>query len=284
MCARKSSTVDALGISESRREGRPPPEPRSLPEACQNASVVGVNKTDAPTAIGPEAYAPWRTTSLGVITEEIEKRLILDLMGDVAGRRVLDVGCGDGALIYATASRGAAATGIDPDPAMLAAARSRLAEAAYGATFVEGRVEQLPFREASFDLVAAITVLCFVPDALAAVREMARVLRPGGRLVLGELGRWSGWAAIRRVRGWLGSSTWAAARFRTAAEIKTLARQAGLSVTAVRGGVYYPPVGVAARALLPLDSGLGGLTTFSAAFIAVRAEWKDSHSTKGRSQ
>jgi hypothetical protein len=57
-----------------------------------------VNKTDAPTAIGPKAYASWRRTPLGVITEEIEQRLILDLMGDLAGHLVLDVGCGGGAL------------------------------------------------------------------------------------------------------------------------------------------------------------------------------------------
>lgn len=239
-----------------------------------------MNKGAAPTAIGPEAYASWRATSLGNITERIEQRLILDLMGDLAGRRILDTGCGDGALVCAAASRGAIPTGIDPDLAMIAAARSRTAKAGLGATFVEGRVEHLPFPDASFDVVAAVTVLCFVPGAAGAVREMARVLRPGGWLVLGELGRWSWWATIRRVRGWLGSSTWAAARFRTAAELRFLAGQAGLSVTAVRGGVYYPPVGMLARALAPLDSGLGRLTTFGAAFIALRAVRVDSHSDK----
>jgi len=104
----------------------PRPQRRLQTEACQNAGVVRVNKADAPTAIGPEAYASWRATPLGAITEGIEQCLILDLMGDLAGRRVLDAGCGDGALICAAASRGAAATGIDPDPAMLAAARSRV--------------------------------------------------------------------------------------------------------------------------------------------------------------
>jgi SAM-dependent methyltransferase len=239
------------------------------------------DKTDPPTVIGPAAYASWRATALGVITEGIEQRLILDLMGDLAGRRVLDAGCGDGALIYAAASRGAAATGVDPDSAMLAAARSRVGEATRDVTFVGGRVEQLPFREASFDLVAAVTVLCFVPDVVSAVRELARVLRPGGRLVLGELGRWSWWAAIRCARGWLGSSTWAAARFRTVAELKALALQAGLCVTGVRSGVYYPPVSILARALMPLDSRLARLTTFGAAFIAVAAERTDNHSKKG---
>ena len=114
-------------------------------------------------------------------------------------------------------------------------------------------------------------VLCFVPDAAGAVREMARVLRPSGRLVLGELGRWSLWAAIRRMRGWLGSSTWRAAQFRTAADFRTLAEQAGLSVTAIRGAVYYPPLGLLARALAPIDSWLGGLKTFGAAFVALSA-------------
>lgn len=151
-----------------------------------------MNQTDPPTAIGPETYASWRAMPLGVITEAIEPRLILDLMRDLAGRRVLDAGCGDGALICAAASRGAVATGIDPDPAMLAAARSRVRELAGDVTFVKGRIEQLPFREASFDVVVAITVLCFVPDAAGAVREMARVLRPGGVSCSGHSGAGAG--------------------------------------------------------------------------------------------
>jgi ubiquinone/menaquinone biosynthesis C-methylase UbiE len=65
----------------------------------------------------------------------------------------------------------------------------------------QGRAEQLPFEDASFDLVIAVTVLGFVPDAQRAVGEMARVLVPGGRVVLGELGRYSVRAAERRVRG-----------------------------------------------------------------------------------
>ena len=76
---------------------------------------------------------------------------------------------------------------------------------------------------------------------------------------------------LRRLRGWLGSPTWRAARFRTAAELRVLAQQAGLSVTAIRGAVYYPPVGLLARVLAPIDSWLGGLTTVGAAFIALSA-------------
>jgi ubiquinone/menaquinone biosynthesis C-methylase UbiE len=225
----------------------------------------------APTLIGPNAYDGWRATSLGAVTEALEQRLILDLMGELRGARVLDAGCGDGALACAAAAHGAAVTGIDPDPAMLAAARARAERAGAHAVFLEGRVERLPFADASFDVVSAVTVLCFVADAAGAVREMARLLRPGGRLVIGELGRWSLWAMTRRLRGWLGAETWKAARFRSARELRALAEQAGLSVTAVRGAVFYPPVGLCARALTFLDPWLGRLTTIGAAFIALRA-------------
>ena len=225
----------------------------------------------APGQIGPKAYEAWRATSLGRITEAIEQRLVFELLGELRNTRVLDVGCGDGVLVCAAASRGAVATGLDTDPTMLAAARTRAESAGVKPTFVQGCIERIPFADASFDVVIAVTVLCLVADASGAVREMARVLRPGGCLVLGELGRWSLWAMTRRVRGWLGAATWKAARFRTAGELRTLAESAGFSVTVIRGAVYYPPVGTLARILAPLDPWLGRVTTFGAAFVALQA-------------
>lgn len=236
-----------------------------------------MTRTDPPTAIGPQGYVSWRAASLGAITEALEQRQVADMMGELSGRRVLDAGCGDDALVRAMTLRGADVTGIDTDPAMLAVARSRTADAGLHAIFMEGPVERLPFANASFDAVVSVTVLCFVADAAGAVREMTRVLRPGGHLVLGELGRWNIWAMRRRVRGWFGSATWKAARFRTASELRGLAEGAGLSVTAIRGAVYYPPVGFLARLLAPIDSRLGRVTTFGAAFIALSAVRIDEH-------
>ena len=226
---------------------------------------------NTPTTIGPQAYADWRSASLGAITEAIEQRVVLDLIDVRAGLRFLDAGCGDGALVCAAAAKGANAIGVDSDPAMLAAARSRATGLGVDATFLDGRVERLPFPDGTFDVVASVTVLCFVTDAAGAVREMARVLRPGGRLVLGELGRWNLWAARRRVRGWFGSPTWRLARFRSSGELCALAGQAGLSVTALRGAVYYPPVDWLARMLAPFDPWLARLSTLGAAFITLGA-------------
>jgi len=216
------------------------------------------------------AYRRWRRSSLGSLTDEVELRLLLEAAGDVTGRRVLDVGCGDGAHLRVLAGRGAAAVGVDRSSEALAQARETLRPPP--PRLVRGDAGRLPFDAGAFDLVWAVTVLCFVADPEQVLREMARVVRPGGRVVLGELGARSAWAAARRVKGWLGSPRWRAARFWTDRELRRLAADAGLRVDDVRGGVYYPPSGVLARALHPLDRALGRASTLGAAFLVLGAE------------
>ncbi len=218
-----------------------------------------------------ESYARWRTSRLGQITDSLEQQLLLELLGSVAGKAVLDVGCGDGDLASALARRGAIVTGLDADPAMVAAARRRSEIERIQLRLYEGKAEKLPFDDESFDYVLAVTVLCFVVDAARAVAAMARVLKPGGYLIIGELGRWSLWAMHRRVRGWLSNPTWRAAKFRTARELRGLAHAAGLAVVEVRGAVHYPPCATAAKLVSPLDLLLGRKTTFGAAFLALKA-------------
>ena len=222
--------------------------------------------------VGPEIYAKWRSTGLGLITEELEQRLILEFAAPVRGERILDIGCGDGALTLALWKKGASlVVGCDSDTRMIAAAKGLAASHGANIGYAIGRAEQLPFADETFDVLTAVTVLCFFPEPSSAVREMARVLRPGGRLVIGDLGKWSLWAGSRRIRGWLGSDIWRAARFRTAGELCALAEQAKLRVEMIRGAVYYPPVEFLARLMAPADPLLGRLTGLGAAFLAMRA-------------
>jgi len=141
---------------------------------------------------------------------------VFDLAGSLAGKRVLDVGCDDGTYSTGAAERGASVVGIDTSADMITAGKQRAHEKNVDVELVVADASELPFPDGRFDVVLAVTVLCFLPDAALAVREMARVLVPDGRLVLAELRRRSTWAAWRRLRGWLGSKTWSAAVFRPA--------------------------------------------------------------------
>jgi 2-polyprenyl-3-methyl-5-hydroxy-6-metoxy-1,4-benzoquinol methylase len=220
----------------------------------------------------PNAYRRWRASRLGQITDGPEEALLLDFIESPTGLRILDAGCGDGVLATALAGCGADVTGIDADLHVLAAARARAETTGLAVGFVKGDIGALPFPDASFDVVVAVTVLCFVPDAEHAVRQMARVLRPGGRLVIGELSRWSLWAAKRRIMGWFGCATWRAAEFRTEHALQRLLIGAGLELTATRGAIFYPPCGFATTSLAPCDSWLGERTTTGAAFLAVAGD------------
>lgn len=221
---------------------------------------------------GPESYRSWRGTSLGTITDELERRLIFRLAGPLQGRAALDVGCGDGALARALGRGGATpVVGCDLDPGMITQAAGSTGGRETPVSYLLARAEMLPFRDASFDLVTSITVLAFVPEAAQALGELSRVLRPGGRLVLGDLGKWSQWAASRRIRGWLGNEMWQAATFRSARQMRSLVRAAGLRVDRTAGAIFAPRCAPIARLMAPIDASLGDMTTLGAAFIAVRA-------------
>lgn len=111
----------------------------------------------------------------------------LDLLAIRPGQRVLDVGCGTGVVTRDMAQRvspGGRAVGIDPHPEFLAIARDLAQNAGLEAVaeFREGSALALPFSDGEFDAAVAATVLTHVPRGEAAIPEMARVVRRGGRV------------------------------------------------------------------------------------------------------
>jgi len=106
--------------------------------------------------------------------------LMLGLCGEVQGLVVIDVGCGEGRFCRMLAKRGARVTGIDPTVKLIAEARRRQPDA----VFHEAKGEALPVADASMDLVVSYLSLLDIPDYKAAIHEMRRVLKPGGRCVI----------------------------------------------------------------------------------------------------
>lgn len=221
----------------------------------------------------PEMYATWRESYLGNLTETLERRLLLDLMGNISNKLVLEVGCGDGHFAVELAKLGCEnMTAVDASKAMIESGRLRALEQGVKVNFTIGMAQDLPFGDGQFDVVVAQTILCFVKDPLPVFSEIYRVLRPGGFLVIGELGKWSTWAFERRLRAHLGSALWKKGVFRTPNELRDVALKAGLVPGVVRGAVYYPRwPWAAARLLAPLDKRFGRVSNVGAAFLAMKA-------------
>lgn len=212
-------------------------------------------------------YAPWLADALAVET--------------TGGERVLDVGCGPGTLLVSLAEAGADATGIDLVPGHVARAQASLA-----ALDLPGRVEvadaeELPFPDQSFDRVVSNNALQFTPNLDSALREIYRVLRPGGsvRLVLyhrhsayfwwrfvlrhgllgGELRRLGSMDRVVAAHiPWGEDDTQLVAHAFTQRELRRALSEAGLtaSQTFARGfsWVHLAPAGLLAQKLRPLRS------------------------------
>jgi SAM-dependent methyltransferase len=125
----------------------------------------------------------WYRGRLRIVRHEVGRLNLPD------GARILDAGCGSGRMLDELSQFGEVA-GVDLSPSAVAAARAR------GHTSVwRARVEELPFADASFDLVTCLDVIEHTPDDVRAMRELFRVTRPGGRLLVTAPAYQSLWSA-----------------------------------------------------------------------------------------
>lgn len=111
---------------------------------------------------------------------EILDPALVTILGDVAGIKVLDVGCGEGRYCRKLAGLGAVVTGIEPVPELHAAAVQRDPPG----TYVAASAEQMPLPRDSFDVVLSYLSLVDIADDQAAAAEMVRVCKPGGKIVV----------------------------------------------------------------------------------------------------
>ena len=117
--------------------------------------------------------------------ERVLHPAVLRLAGRLQGRCTLDVGCGAGALVRVLAERGAEASGVDAEAAEIRCAEARAREAGLALDLrVAGLAAPASLPEGPFDLITALLVLAPAAKSQPELRTLARLLRPGGRLIL----------------------------------------------------------------------------------------------------
>ena len=161
------------------------------------------------------------------------------------GLSVLDIGCGGGLVSEPVARLGATVTGIDPAPENIAAASAHAASQVLAIDYRACRVEDLVADGRTFDCVLCLEVVEHVPDVAAFLSECAKLVRPGGLMILSTINRTVKAYALAIVGAeyilrWLPVGTHQWERFVTPDELARHAAAAGLAISHREGLVYNP--------------------------------------------
>lgn len=173
-------------------------------------------------------------------------KLIEEAAGGLAGKEVLDVGCGGGILAESMAARGARVTGIDLGEKALKVAKLHLLESGLQVDYRHCSVEQLAAEmQERYDVVTCMELLEHVPDPASTVKACAAVARPGALVVFSTINRnlksfLFAIVGAEYVLGLLPRGTHEYARLIRPAELARMAREAGLDVTGFTGLTYNP--------------------------------------------
>lgn len=208
--------------------------------APQAARAQG--RSRAPLRFDPARYDAWYTRPLGRYCLGLETAAVLRALHPAPGQLLVEVGAGTGRFAAAAAGLGAHVAATDPAPHMAAWA-ARHGPGGGPVFWAAAWGQQLPFPSASFNAAFTVTALCFAPEHEAIVREMVRVVRPGGRVVLGELNALAPWQLWRRLKALAPGSPYRRARFHTVAGLRRMLRDGGLEDVRHEALLHWLPLG-----------------------------------------
>ena len=179
----------------------------------------------------PEAYDQWFTTPIGSLVKKYEAGLLMDLLRPRPGEFILDAGCGTGIFTLDLLSHGSHVIGLDISLPMAMRASEKLR--GYPFQMVLGDMLSLPFPENLFDKAVSVTALEFIEDGKSAVRELFRVTKKKGCIVVATLNSLSPWASRRRAKAKQNHTLFEKAIFRSSDELRSLAPAEGVVKTAI---------------------------------------------------
>lgn len=143
-----------------------------------------------------ERYDAWYVEKLGNFVDQVETEAALELFSPRSGMTLLDAGCGTGNFSLKLARQGCHVLGVDISPDMLSIARHKAEQEQLSIEFLEMDLYDLHFADHSFDGVFTMAAWEFIKDEERAFAEMYRVLKPGGKLLLGTINLDSPWGSL----------------------------------------------------------------------------------------
>ena len=176
-----------------------------------------------------EKYDQWFETPIGRLIKGYENELILRMLTPSRGEIILDAGCGTGVFTAHICETGARVIGLELSRPMLVRATNKIMPF----LSVQGDMRKLPFADDSFDKAVSITALEFIEEAKIAVKEMFRVTKPGGIIVVATLNSLSPWADRREEKGKKGHPIFKHTVFRSPEEMAGLSPVQGMIRTAI---------------------------------------------------
>ncbi|MFQ5909255.1 MAG: class I SAM-dependent methyltransferase [Thermoplasmata archaeon] len=172
--------------------------------------------------IEPKKYDAWYETPFGRYAHRLEMKKILECLDSIHGKRILDLGCGTGVYSIVLAERKAGVVAVDSSLKMLVSASKKIRLDGDEVGIVLCRAEYLPFKDKSFDFVLSVTTLCYVDEVRRAIAEMWRVVKPTGRIVIGEINKLSAYGFQKRIMSKFKKSAYEGAKFYSLFELVQL--------------------------------------------------------------
>jgi len=182
-----------------------------------------------------DKYDKWYQTKVGNYVDTTEKDLIFSLLKSKNGL-ALDLGCGTGNYTLELFKRGFEVIGVDISKEMLKIAKKKFPKS----FFIRADAYKLPFKKETFDLVLSITMFEFIKKPEEVLKEIYKILKPGGELIIGTMNDRSLWFFFKKFKSLFVETAYRYANFYTPSELKKICLSCGFREIEVRGIIYLP--------------------------------------------
>lgn len=170
-------------------------------------------------------YDSWYQTKLGTFVDQIETKTAFELFQPQVGEKVLDLGCGTGNFSIKLAQKGCQITGIDISEPMLEKAAEKASNLNLAINFIKADALNLEFEANFFDSVFSMATIEFIEDLEKLMQELKRVVKPGGKILLGTIRKESDWGRLYQKQAQKEESVFGDAIFKEPGDLEKLDKE-----------------------------------------------------------